>query len=161
MLNNEPLVRNLSVLDKKAINWLRCNRWVRLIDTDKNLGTALVESQWIEDQVQIWLNKMSRHITEAEASQKIIAGSQTLGVITDRAIESSVIEEEQKNLLLLKHNCTFLSHSRKDPQAANLQQTHWQLPQFLSRISWSVFEFLPSTCGQELQACHWFACSHH
>ena len=72
MLNNEPLVRNLSVLDKKAINWLRCNRWVRLIDTDTNLGTALVESQWIEDQVQIWLNKMTRHITEAEASQKII-----------------------------------------------------------------------------------------
>ena len=52
---------------RKRLNWLRCNRWVRLIDTDKNLGTALVESQWIEDQVQIWLNKMTRHITEAEA----------------------------------------------------------------------------------------------
>ena len=69
MLNKEPLVRNLSVLDKKAINWLRCNRWVRLIDTDKNLGTALVESQWIEDQVQVWLNKKTRHIPEVEASQ--------------------------------------------------------------------------------------------
>ena len=34
---------------KKVINWLRCNRWVRLINTDKNLGTALVETQWIED----------------------------------------------------------------------------------------------------------------
>ena len=72
VLNNEPLVRNLSVWDKKAINWLRCHRWVRLIDTDKNLGTALVESQWIEDQVQIWLKKMTHHITEAEASQKIM-----------------------------------------------------------------------------------------
>ena len=48
MLNNDPLVRTLSVLDKRATEWLRCNRWVRLIDTDKNLGTALVESQWIE-----------------------------------------------------------------------------------------------------------------
>ena len=56
-------------LDKKAINWLRCNRWVQLVDTDKNLGTALVESQWIEDQVQHWLSKMTRHISEAEASQ--------------------------------------------------------------------------------------------
>ena len=36
----------------------------------KNLGTALVESQWIEDQVQLWLSKMTRHISEAEASQK-------------------------------------------------------------------------------------------
>ena len=41
---------------EKAIDRLRCSRWVRLIDTDKNLGTALVESQWIKDQVQIWLN---------------------------------------------------------------------------------------------------------
>ena len=105
-LNNEPLVRNLSVLDKKAINWLRCNRWVRLIDADKNLGTALVESQWIEDQVQIWLNKMTRHITEAEASQKIIAGAQTLGVITDRALESSVIEDKQKSFLLVNSSGT-------------------------------------------------------
>ena len=70
MLNIVPLVCNLSVLDKKAINWLRCNRWARLIDTDKNLGTALVESQWIEHQVQVWLNKITRHITEAEDSQK-------------------------------------------------------------------------------------------
>ena len=37
MLKNEPLVGNLSVLDRKAINWLRCSRWVRLIDTDKKL----------------------------------------------------------------------------------------------------------------------------
>ena len=63
----------------------------------KTLGTALVESQRIEDPVQIWLNKMTHHITEAEPSQKIIAGAQTLGVITDRAIESSVIEEKQKS----------------------------------------------------------------
>ena len=64
--------------DKKALHWLRCNRWVPLIDTDKNLGTALVESQWIEDQVQIWLNKITRHFSEAEASHKIIAGAPTL-----------------------------------------------------------------------------------
>ena len=106
MLNNEPLVRNLSVLDKKAINCLRCNRWVRLIDTDNNLGTALVESQRIQDQVQIWLNKMTRHITEAEASQKIIAGAQTWGVITDRALESIVIEEKQKSFSLVNSNST-------------------------------------------------------
>ena len=89
MLNNEPLVRNRSVLDKKAINWLRCNRWVRLIDTDKNLGTALVESQWIEDQVQIWLNKMTRHITEAEASQKIIAGAQQIVQSSQMSLKKS------------------------------------------------------------------------
>ena len=106
MLNNEPLVRNLSVLDKKAINRLRCNRWVRLIDTDKNLGTALVEPQWIEDQVQNWLNKMTLHITKAEASQKIIAGAHTMGVITDRAIESSVIEDKQKSFLLVNSSST-------------------------------------------------------
>ena len=120
---NEPLVRNLSVLDKNAINWLRCISLVRLIDTDKNLGTALVESQWIEDQVQICLNKMTRHITEAEASQKIIAGAQSLGVITDRAIESSVIEEKQKSFLLVNSSSNICT--RKDPQAANLQQAHW------------------------------------
>ena len=77
ILKDKPLARNLSFWDKEAIDWLRCNRWVRLIDTDKNLGTALVESQWIEDQVQLWLSKMTRHISEAEASQKIIAGAQT------------------------------------------------------------------------------------
>ena len=151
--------------DKKAINWLRCNRWVGLIDTDKNLGTALVGSQWIEDQVQIWLNKMTRHIGEAEASQKIIAGAQTLGTITERAIESEVIEEKAERFFFTfkqqKHNCTFLSHPRKDSPAANLQQAHWQLLQFLSRNSWCLFELLPSACGQELQACHWFVCSHH
>ena len=45
----------------------------------KNLGTALVESQWIEDQVQLWRSKMTRHISEAEASQKVIAGAQNVG----------------------------------------------------------------------------------
>ena len=79
MLKDEPLARNLSFWDKKAVNWLSCNRWVRLIDTEKNLGTALVESQWIEDQVQLWLSKMTRHISEAEASQKVIAGAQNIG----------------------------------------------------------------------------------
>ena len=123
MLNNEPLVRNLSVLDKKAINWLRCNRWVRLIDTDKNFGTALVESQWIEDQVQIWLNKMTRHITETEASQKIIAGAQSLGVITDRAIESSVIEEKQKSFYL----STAVAHLHL-PFASSQRSTSSQSP---------------------------------
>ena len=160
MLNNQPLVRNLSVLDTKVTNWLRCNRWARLIDTDKNLGTALVESQWIEDQVQFWLNKMTRHITEAEASQKIIAGAQTLGVITDRAFESSVIEEKQKSFLLVNSSSTsapsfrILAKIHKQPMSS---RPIGNLPQFLSRNSWSVFEFLPSTCGQELQACHWFA----
>ena len=62
-----------SFMDKKAFNWLRCNRWVRLIDTDKNLDTALVESPWIEDQVQLWLSKMTRRISEVEASQNITA----------------------------------------------------------------------------------------
>ena len=121
MMNNEPLVRNLSVLDKIAINCLRCNRWVRLIDTDKHLGTALVESKWIENQVQIWLNKMTRHITEAEASQKIIAGAQMLGVITDRAIESSVTEEKPEKFLLLNSrsrtapSCRILAKIYKPP----------------------------------------------
>ena len=71
---------------------------------------------------------MTRHITEAEASQKIIAGAQTLGVITDRAIESSVIEEKQKFFLLVNGSSTSAPsypHPRKDPQAANLQQAHW------------------------------------
>ena len=81
MLKGEPLARNHSILDKEAINWLRCTRWERLIDTDKNLGTALVESQWIE----LWLSKMTRHISR----------TQTLGIITERAIGSSVIEEKQ------------------------------------------------------------------
>ena len=99
----------------------------------KNLGTALVESQWIEDQVQLWLSKMTRHISEAEASQKIIAGAQTSG-ITERAIKSSVIVEKQRVSFTCQqqnHNCTFL------------------------------FEFLPPACGRELQACHWFPRSHH
>ena len=91
MLKGEPLARNHSFLDKKAVDWLRCNRWVRLTDTDGDLGTALVESQWIE----LWLSKMTRHISEAEAPQKIIARTQTLGIITERAIGSSVIEETQ------------------------------------------------------------------
>ena len=43
---------------------------------DQNLGTALVETQWIEDQVQLWLSKMTRRISDAEASQKIITGTQ-------------------------------------------------------------------------------------
>ena len=133
MLNNEPLVSYFSVLDRKTIDWLRCNRWARLVDTDKNLCRSQAESQWIEDQVQIGLNKMTRHITEAEASHKTIAGAQTLAVIKDRAIESSVIEEKQKSFLLVNSSstpahsfriCTFLSHPRKDPQAANLQQAH-------------------------------------
>ena len=72
----------------------------------KNLGTALVESQWIEDQVQLWLSKMTRHISEAEASQKIIAGAQTSG-ITERAIKSSVIVEKQRVFLLVNSRSTI------------------------------------------------------
>ena len=60
----------------------------------QNLGTALVESQWIEDQVQLWLSKMTRRISEAEASQKIVTCVQTLSVITERAIKSEIIEEK-------------------------------------------------------------------
>ena len=123
MLKDEPLVRNLSFLDKKAINWLRCGRWVRLIDTDKNLGTALVELQWIEDQVHLWLNKMTRHISEAEASQKIIARAQTLGIIT--------VEEKQRGVFTCqqqKHNHTPFCILAKISQAASLQQVHRQLP---------------------------------
>ena len=52
------------------------------------------------------LVEQTRHISEAEASQKIIAGGQTLGVITDRAFESSVIEEKQKSFLLVNSSST-------------------------------------------------------
>ena len=106
MMRDEPLSHNLSALDRKAIDWLRCNRWVRLIDTDKNLGTALVESQWIEDQVQIWLSKMTRRISEAEASQKIVTCVQSLNVITERAIKSECIEEKQRGFLLVNSRST-------------------------------------------------------
>ena len=106
MLEDEPFSRNLSVLDKKAINWIRCNRWVRLIDTDKNLGTALVETQWIEDQVQLWLSKMTRRISEAEASQKIVTCVESLRTITERAIKSEIIEGTQRGFLLVNSNCT-------------------------------------------------------
>ena len=104
MLKDEPLARSLSFSDNKAINWLRCNRGVRLIDTDTNLGTALVETQWIEDQVQLWLSKMTRHISVAGASHKIIVGTQTLWIITERAMKSSVIEEKQRGFLLVNSN---------------------------------------------------------
>ena len=106
MMKGEPLSHNPSALDRKAIDWLRCNRWVRLIDTDKNLGTALVESQWIEDQVQLWLSKMTRRISEAEASQKIVTCVETLSVITERAIKSEIIEEKERGFLLVNSKST-------------------------------------------------------
>ena len=120
MLNNEPLVRNLSVLDKKAIDWLRCNRWVRLIDTDNNLGTTLVESQWIQDQVQIWLNKMTRHITEAEASQKIIAGAQT-----SQIVHSSQVSLKKSRKVF--HLSTAVAHPHL-PFASSQRSTSSQSP---------------------------------
>ena len=57
---------------------------------------SMVESQWIEDQVQLWLSKMTRRISEAEASQKIVTCVQILSVITERAIKSEIIEEKQR-----------------------------------------------------------------
>ena len=131
MLKDEPLSRNLSALDKKAIDWLRCNRWVRLNDTDKNLSTALVETQWIEDQVQLWLIKLTRRISDAEPSQKIVTCVQSLKIITERALKSEMIEEKQRRFLLVNSNSnsgTFLPQPRKDSQAASVQQTHRQLP---------------------------------
>ena len=153
-------LHNLSFLDKKAINLLCCNRWVRLIDTDKNLGTALVESQWIEDQLQISFKQTTHHTSETEASQKNIAGGQTLGIITERVIETSVIEENHRGFVTCKqqkHNCTFLSHPRKDPQVANLQQAHWQLPHFLSRNS---LYFLSSYLQPVVKSCRHVIGSH-
>ena len=105
------------------------------------------------DQVQISFKQTTHHTSEAEASQKIIAGGQTLWIITERVIESSVIEENHRGFVTCKqqkHNCTFLSHPRKDSQVANLQQAHWlQLPQFFVSEQLVFFEFQ--------QACH---CSH-
>ena len=62
----------------------------------KTLGQLWLSHNGFKIKFQIWLNKMTRHISEAEASQKIIAGAQTKGIIAERAIESSVIGEKQR-----------------------------------------------------------------
>ena len=103
--SSQWLSRNLSALDKKAIDWLRCNRWVRLIDID-SLRQKLWHTQWIEDQVQLWLSKMTRRISEAEASQKIVTCVQSLKIITERALKSEMIEEKQRRFLLVNSNST-------------------------------------------------------
>ena len=55
---------------------------------------------------------MTRHISEAEAMQKIIPRAQTLGIITERAIESSVIEGKRRGFLLSNSRSTTATSFR-------------------------------------------------
>ena len=53
---------------------------------------------------------MTRRITEAESSQKIITGTQSLRISTETTIRSSVIEEKQRSFLLV-NNTSTVAHS--------------------------------------------------
>ena len=53
---------------------------------------------------------MTRRISEAESSQKIITGTQSLRISTETTIRSSVIEENQRSFLLV-NNTSTVAHS--------------------------------------------------
>ena len=96
----------------------------------------------------------------AEASQKIIAGAQTLGIITERAIKSSVVEEKQRGFFTCqqqKHNHTpfrILAKIHKQPVSSRPIGNYRNF--CLGTAGVFFFEFF-----RELQACHWFPRSHH
>ena len=84
----------LSFLDKKAIIGSVAIDGLGSSNTGKNLGTAQTETLRIEDQVQLWLSKMTRRISEPESSQKIIIWTQSLRISTETTIRLSVIEDK-------------------------------------------------------------------
>ena len=78
---------------------------------DSSIPTKTLAQSWsnhsgLKIMFSFWLSKMTRHISEAEASLKIITGAQTLEIITERAIESSVVEEKQRDFLLASSRST-------------------------------------------------------
>ena len=165
MLEEGPLVRNLSFLGQESDQlaplqsmggahrhrqkpW-DSSGWVTM---DRRSSSDLVEQDDPSHSAKLKLRRKS--------SPELKRWGPSLNVRSSR----KSLKKKQRGFFTFKqqkHNCTFLSHPRKDSPAANHQQAHWQLPQFLSRNSWCLFELLPSACGQELQACHWFVCSHH
>ena len=48
--------RNLSVTDRKELNQIKNDDSVRVLDTDKNLGPALVSTDWVKNETLRQLN---------------------------------------------------------------------------------------------------------
>ena len=102
-----------------------------------------------------WLSKMTGHISEAEASQKIITGAQTLEIITERAIELSVVEEKQRNFLSASSRSTTAPSFRIFAKIHTQPISSRPVGNYRNFCLGTAFFFVLSSY------LHWFACSHH
>ena len=97
---------NMTLLDYRAFRWLQQNRHMyKVVDTDKNLGNAIVCSNWLAGECRKWLRKSMQQTSQQDFSAKLKLAKGRLSKVAERALSSQAISQQQARFLLSNQDC--------------------------------------------------------
>ena len=95
------IVKNFTRLDIKAVRWLEAHASAtKIVDTDKNLGNAIVSAPWIDAQCRKWLAKSMKPIAMGDMGTRMALMKSRLQRMVDKASSACSITKQQAQFLL-------------------------------------------------------------
>ena len=95
------MAKNFTRLDLKAMRWLETHaETIKVVDTDKNLGNAIVSAPWIDAQCRKWLAKSMMLVDACSMQAKMSLLKARLQRMVDKASAVRAITRQQAHFLL-------------------------------------------------------------
>ena len=92
---------NMTLLDRKALRWLQEHKHsYKIVDTDKNLGNAIVCSRWLDGQCRKWLRKSMQVVPHDVFHDRLQLAKSRLSQMTSQALAAQAISRQQARFLL-------------------------------------------------------------
>ena len=95
------IAKNFTRLDIKAVRWLEAHAsTTKIVDTDKNLGNAIVSAPWVDTQCRKWLAKSMKPIPMGDMGARMALMKNRLQRMVDKASSVRSITKQQAQFLL-------------------------------------------------------------